>query len=77
MSETSPTHQSRYQIQVLTDEMINTVANYTLTILMKNWEHVERIAEDLIIHKTLDEKYFVDFDKSVQFIRIDCITLLE
>jgi len=65
-----------YGIHTLTDEMINTAANYTLTILMKNWDHVEKIAEDLIIHKTLDERYFQNLYKSTAFIRIDPVILL-
>jgi hypothetical protein len=64
-----------YGIQVLTDEMVNTVTNYTLTVLQKNWEHVETIAKDLIIHKTLDKKYFQNFYKSATFFRIDPIVL--
>ena len=64
--------------QELTDEMVNAVTNYTLTVLMKNWEELfETVAEDLIIHKTLDKQYFQDFYKSASFIRIDPVVFGE
>jgi ATP-dependent Zn protease len=67
----------RYEITELKKETINTVTNYTLTVLMENWEHVEKIAGDLIIHKTLDKQYFQDFYKSTTFHRIDPIVVVE